>query len=225
MFRHYLITAARNIVRHKLYSFINIAGLALGLACAIFVILFIRDETSYDKWVPDSTRLYRLETTSRVPGRSAVDDARVPFPVPAAMQEEIPEVATTTRLIREAMTLTVGDRQFLEGVDVVDPNFLQVVRLPLVSGDPATVFMQPESLVLSEDTARKFFGNANPLGQSVTVAKANCDKSDGACESAPIVLRVTGVLRNLPTNSQLVAEVLMPNTSVADRVSQEQKQN
>ena len=225
MFRNYLITAARNIVRHKLYSFINIAGLALGLASAIFVILFIRDETSYDKWVPDSTRLYRLETTSRVPGRTAVDDARVPFPVSAAMQEEIPEVAATTRVIREGITVTVGGRQFPEGVDVVDANFLQVVRLPLVSGDPATVLMQPESLVLSEDTARKFFGNANPLGQSVTVAKASCDKPDGACESTQIALKVTGVLRNLPSNSQLVADVLMPNTSVADTVTQEQKQN
>ncbi|MHB8812759.1 MAG: ABC transporter permease [Steroidobacteraceae bacterium] len=225
MFRHYLITAARNIVRHKLYSFINIAGLALGLSCAIFVILFVRDQTSYDKWVPDSTRLYRLETTSHVPGRPAVDDARVPFPVPAAMQEEIPEVAAATRLIREAITLTVGNRQFLEGVDVVDPNFLQVVRLPLVSGDPATVLTQPESLVLSEGTARKFFGNENPLGQTVTVARANCDKSDRACENAAIELKVTGVLRNLSTNSQLVADVLMPNTSVADRVSQQDKQN
>ena len=225
MIRHYLITGLRNLAQQKLYSFINIAGLALGLACAIFVILFIRDETSYDKWVPDSTRLYRLETTSHVPGRSAVDNATVPFAVAAAMQEEIPEVAAATRLGGEAITLTVGNRQFLEGVDVVDPNFLQVVRLPLVSGDPATVLMQPESLVLSEDTARKFFGNANPLGQTVTVTKASCDKSDGACESAPIVLKVTGVLRNLPTNSQLVADVVMPNTSVADRVSQEQKQN
>jgi putative ABC transport system permease protein len=225
MFRHYLITAARNIVRHKLYSFINIAGLALGLACAIFVILFIRDETSYDKWVPDSARLYRLETTSHVPGRSAVDDARAPFPVPAAMQEEIPQVTAATRLILEGITLTVGNRQFPEAVDVVDPNFLQVVRLPMVSGDPATVLMQPESLVLSENTAKKYFGNANPLGQTVTVAKANCDKSDGTCESGPIVLKVTGVLRNLPSNSQLVADVVMPNTSVADRVTQEEKQN
>ncbi len=225
LFRHYLVTALRNLAKHKLYSFINIAGLALGLACAIFVILFIRDETSYDKWVPDSARLYRLELTEHVPGRSAMDMVSVPFSVPAAMQEEIPEVAAATRLIREGITLTVGDRQFLEGVDVVDSNFLQVVRLPLVSGDPATVLTQPESLVLSEDTARKFFGNANPLGQTVTVAKANCDKSDGPCESGPIVLKVTGVLRNLPTNSQLVADVLMPNTSVADRVSQQEKQN
>jgi len=146
VFRNYLITALRNLTQHKLYSFINIGGLALGLACAIFIILFIRDETSYDKWMPDSTQLYRLETTSHVPGRSAVDDARTPFPVPAAMREEIPEVAAATRLIREGITLTVGNRQFPEGVDVVDPNFLQVVRLPLVSGDPATVLMQPEFL-------------------------------------------------------------------------------
>jgi len=225
LFWHYFVTALRNLAKHRLYSFINIAGLALGLACAIFIILFIRDETSYDKWVPYSARLYRLETTSHVPGRPPVDDARNPFPVPAAMREEIPEVAAATRLTREGITLTVGNRQFLEAVDVVDPNFLQVVRLPLVAGNPATVLLQPESLVLSEDTARKFFGNANPLGQTVTVAKAKCDESQETCESGTILLKVTGVLRNLPANSQLVADVLMPNTSVADRVTQEEKQN
>lgn len=226
MFRNYLTIALRNIAKHKLYSFINIAGLTLGLTCAIFIILFIRDETSYDKWVPDSTRLYRLELTSHVPGRSASDNASVPFPVAAAMREEIPEVAAATRLTREAMTLTVGNRHFLEGVDVVDPNFLQVVRLPMVSGDPATVLMRPESLVLSEDTAKKYFGNEDPIGQTVTVTKANCDGTGVvACQDATIALNVTGVLRNLPANSQLVADVVMPNTSVADRVSQQQKQN
>lgn len=222
---HYFVVALRNLARHRLYSFINIAGLALGLACAIFVILFIRDETSYDKWVPDSGGLYRLEQTSHVPGRSPVDNATVPFLVPAAMQQEIPEVTAATRLRPEGITMTVGNRQFFEVVDVVDPDFLQVVRLPLVSGDPATVLMQPESLVLSEDTARKFFGTANPLGQTVTVARANCDKANGACGSGAIVLKVTGVLRNLPTNSQLVADVLMPDNSIADRVSLQQKQN
>ena len=74
------------------------------LVCAIFVILFIRDETSYDKWVPDSARLYRLELTSRVPGRPAMDNATVPFPVAAAMQEEIPEVAATTRLLLPSLS-------------------------------------------------------------------------------------------------------------------------
>lgn len=222
---HYFVMALRNLARHRLYSFINVAGLSLGLACAIFVMLFIRDETSYDKWVPGSTRLYKLEQTVRLPGSPVVENATVPFALPAVMKEEIPEVTAATRLIREGMTITVGNRQFPEAVDVVDPNFLQVVRLPLVSGDPAAALARPESLVLSEDTARKFFGTANPLGQSVTVASAKCDKSDDACESSPIELKVTGVMRNVPTNSQLVADVLMPNTSVADRVSQEQKQD
>ena len=226
MFRNYLTIALRNIAKHKLYSFINIAGLALGLACVVFVILFIRDETSYDKWVPNSNRLYKLETLTHVPGRPPTDSAAVPFPVPAAMRDEIPEVTAATRLIREYMTMTVANRQFLQGLDVVDPNFLQVVRLPLVAGDPATVLMQPESLVLSQDTARKFFGDANPLGQTVTVTKANCDGTDvAACQGATITLKVTGVLRNLPANSQLVADVLMPNTSIADRESQQRKED
>ena len=226
MFRNYLTIALRNIAKHKLYSFINIAGLALGLACVIFVILFIRDETSYDQWVPNSSRLYKLETLTHVPGRPPTDSAAVPFPVPGAMKDEIPEVTAATRLIREYMTMTVANRQFLQGVDVVDSNFLQVVRLPLVAGDPATVLMQPESLVLSEDTARKFFGDANPLGQTVTVAKANCDGTDvAACQGATITLKVTGVLRNLPTNSQLVADVVMPNSSIADRENQQRKED
>ena len=226
MFRNYLTVALRNIVNHKLYSFINIAGLALGLACVVLVMLFIRYETSYDKWLPDSSRLYRLETTTHLAGRPAVTSAAVPFPITAAMREEIPEVVAATRLHDEAMTLIVGNRQFLQGVDVVDSNFLQVVRLPLVSGDPATALTQPESLVLSEDTARKFFGDMNPIGQTVTVAKPNCSGTDVAtCLGETIALKVTGVLRNLPTNSHLVADAVIPNTSIADRESQQQKED
>src|SRR5215475_4144380 len=114
MFRNYLTVALRNIVNHKLYSFINIAGLALGLACVILVILFIRYETSFDKWLPDSSRLYRLETTTHLKGRPAVTSAAVPFPIPAAMREEIPAIVAATRLHGENMTLMVGDRRFLQ---------------------------------------------------------------------------------------------------------------
>src|SRR5882672_2402460 len=75
MFRNYLVAALRNIVRHKLYSFINIAGLAVGLACVIFIILFIRDEISYDKWIPGSENLYRVENTINEPGHDPTDSA------------------------------------------------------------------------------------------------------------------------------------------------------
>ena len=224
MFRNYVVTAVRNLVRHKLYSFINIASLALGLACAIFIIFFIRDETSADKWVPGSARLYRVDMTAHLPGRPPINTAQTSFPVPALMQERIPEVTAATRLRRLPITLTVGNRQFFETVDSVDPNFFQVVRLPLVLGDPAKVLSQPASLVVSEDTARKLFGDMNPLGRTVGVNRTDCAPADAACRRNPIAMKVTGVLRNLPTTSQLVADVVMPNNSVADPYSRWAKQ-
>src|ERR1700761_8915255 len=133
MFRNYLVAALRNVVRHKLYSFINIAGLGLGLACAIFIILFVRDELSYDRWIPGSGGLYRLEETIQVPGRGPLQLAVTSFPMAAAMRDEIPGVTGMTRLWQEPMTLTAGDRQFREAVNVVEPNFFQIIKLPLVA--------------------------------------------------------------------------------------------
>src|ERR1700760_2309509 len=115
MFRNYLVTALRAMARHKLYSFINIAGLAVGLTCAILIILFVRDELSYDKWIPGSANLWRVEVTYHVPGRSdPIISAQTSMPVPVAMREQIPEVRSATRLAREDLTLMAGDRQFLE---------------------------------------------------------------------------------------------------------------
>src|ERR1700679_2962512 len=127
LFRHYLVTALRNLVKHKLYSFINIAGLSVGLACAIFIALFLRDELSYDKWIPDSANLYRVELTFHMRGRPPWSVASAPFPLLRAMQDRIPEVKATTHLVPEPKTVTVGDRQFVETVAVVDPNFFQVI--------------------------------------------------------------------------------------------------
>src|SRR4051812_10276532 len=149
MFRNYLIVALRNLVRHKLYSVINIGGLAVGLACAILIILFVRDELSYDKWIPGSENLWRAEVTYHVPGRSdPIVTAQSPIPIPMAMRDQLPEVTGATRLVREGMTLTAGDRQFSQNIGVVDPNFLQMIPLPLVKGDPRTVLSRPENLVI-----------------------------------------------------------------------------
>src|ERR1700748_3163241 len=110
MFHNYVVTALRNIARHKLHSFINIAGLAVGLACVIFVLLFIRDELSYDRWIAGTQNLYRIEKTSHLLGRAPLDMAQLPFPLTAAMHDAIPEVAATTRLAYTNMTLFAGDR-------------------------------------------------------------------------------------------------------------------
>jgi putative ABC transport system permease protein len=220
LFPHYFVTALRNLARHKLYSFINIAGLSVGLACAIFIILFVRHELSYDRWIPDSSTLYRVGVTVHLPGRAAMQSAQVPFPLLRAMQE-ISEVKSTTHVVPERMTATVGDRQFSETVAVVDPAFFQVIKLPLVEGDPARVLAQPESIVLSQSMARKFFGAADPLGKIVTVSAAEgwgCDAQDTTCLSAVHPLTVTGVLRDLPHNTQLAADLILPNSSQADEL-------
>jgi putative ABC transport system permease protein len=225
MFRNYLTIALRNFVRHKLYSAINIAGLAVGLACVIFVILFVRDELSYDMWIPDTQNLYQLELTIRVPDRAPWSVAVTPHPMPEAMREEIPGVTGMTRYYSENMTLVEGDRQFVEHVSVVDPGFFELIHLPLIIGNPDTVFHQPNSVVISQSAARKYFGDANPIGRTILTGRGNCTATDTACESATVSLKVTGILRDLPHNTQLVGDIFFPNTSIADRISQDTKQS
>lgn len=224
MIRNYLIIALRNIVRHKLYSFINIVGLAVGLSCVTFIILFVRDEMSYDKWLPGTQNLYQLELTLLAPGRPPQDFATVPYPMPAAMHDQIPEVTGFTRLSSEQMTITASGRQFVETAEVVEPNFFQIITLPFVLGDRARALMQPESVVLSQSMAKKYFGNADPIGKLITVSKPGCAVTDEICRAGTLSLVVTGVFRDLPHNSQLTADIIFPNTSSADRIGQTDKQ-
>ena len=140
MFHNYLVTALRNFSRHKLYSFINIAGLMIGLTCAIFIILFVRDELSYDRWIPGTENLYRVEVTFRAPGQPPFVWSVVPFPVPDTMLAQLPEVKAAAHLQHYDMTVTRDDRQFLEHVNVVSPNFFQIIKLPLAAGDRSALF-------------------------------------------------------------------------------------
>lgn len=226
MFHNYLITGLRNFARHKLYAFINLAGLTVGLTCAIFIILFVRDELSYDKWIHGTENLYRIEKTSYIPGREPFANARVPFLMPATMQGEIPEVRAMTRVNYNEMTLFAGDRQFRENVVEVDPNFFSIIKLPLVKGDAANVLGDPESLVLSERAARKYFGTDDAIGKMIRTT-ANCDSDDDVaeCRGRLIPLKITGIMRDIPHNSQLDGDVFMPNTSLADRVGQAARQS
>jgi len=220
MFQNYLITALRNFTRHKLYSFINIAGLTVGLTCAIFIILFVRDQLSYDRWIPGTENLYRVEMTVSLPGRPPELTAHTPFIVPQTMLEQIPEVTARTRLMPHSITVRVGNRQFPETIDAVDPNFLEVIKLPLVAGNPVTVFAQPESVVLSQTEARKYFGGGPALGKAITVSAEYCAATGENCQERQQLLTVTGILRDLPHNTQLAIDLLVSNTSKADPMSQ-----
>lgn len=227
MFRHYLIVALRHFRQHRLYSLINVAGLAVGLAAAILILLFVRDEISYDTWIPDTKNMYRVELTFHPPGRPPWRLAQAPFPIATAMRAEIPQVEAMTHVVPEDMTVSIGDRQFPETVTFVDRNFFQVIRLALVEGNPATVLSQPESVVLSERIARKYFGKADPIGRLVHVNQATgytCGLDDVACLNSAYPLTVTGVLRDLPHNTQLVVDLVVSNSSKADALRPEWKE-
>ncbi|HKQ09980.1 MAG TPA: ABC transporter permease [Rhizomicrobium sp.] len=223
MIGNYLTVALRNIARHKLYSFINIAGLAVGLACVIFIILFVRDELSFDKWLPGSDNLYRIDVTAQLPGTPRGDFSLAPFPLPALMKDHLPEVTAMTRLWPTRMTVQIGDRQFLEEVNEADANFFTVLGLPLVAGDPGQVLQRPESIVLSQSLARKYFGTADPVGRTVTVSRINCGVGKTSCPDALVSLRVTGVMRDVPYNTQFKIDAAIPHTSPADRIGEQGK--
>jgi putative ABC transport system permease protein len=223
MYRNYLITALRNIARHKLYSFISIAGLAVGLACVALIILFVRDELSYDKWVPGAGNLYRVEMTLRTPSRPPLAMAVVPFPMPEVMHNEIPGVTGMVRIVSSSITLTTGSRQFLENAMFVDPGFFKLIQLPLIAGDSETVFREPESIVLSQAAARKYFGSTSPIGRILTTNRSGCSNTDMACQNRTVSLKVTGVMADLPLNTQLAGDAFIPNTSIADRTPQDIK--
>lgn len=217
MLRHYLTVAARNLARHKLYSFINVLGLSVGLTCVIFVVLFARYELSYDKWIPGTENLYRVDSTLLMPGKAPLNLAGSPYPVGIAMRDQIPGVTGMTHISPETLTLTYGDRQFLETRgDFVDANFFALVHLPFVEGDPRSALSQPESVVLSESAAKKYFGGIDPMGRTLITAFEACPNNGPACEGKTVSLRVTGVVRDLPHDTQLTGSVFIPSTSQAN---------
>ncbi len=182
------------------------------------MVLFVRDELSYDKWIPDTRNVYRVELTINIPDRGPLPLAVTPYPMPAVMHDEIPGVTGMTRLYTWGVTLTSGDRQFSQLVDVVDPDFFRIIRLPLVRGSPGSVFQQPESVVLTESATKQYFGDTDPIGKTLTAAEGNCGSSAAACPQ--ISLRVTGVVHDLPHNTQLVGDAFIPATSLANPVSE-----
>src|SRR5579863_4167747 len=222
MLWHYLRMALRGFVRHKLYSFINVVGLSVALACAILILLFVRDQLSYDAWIPGTQNLYRLALTYHLPGNPPLRGSAAPFPVVTAMGERIPQVKQVLHVVPENMTVMAGDLKGHEMVTMVDPNFFRVLPIPLLRGDPALALSQPESVVVSASMARKYFGGADPMGKILRVSGKLidfCAPHDTSCYGVSHPLTVTGVMRDIPHETQLIADFIVPNGSRADEVT------
>jgi putative ABC transport system permease protein len=195
MFQNYITTALRNILKHKLYSAINIFGLAIGLMSCILILLFVQDEVSYDKWFPESEKVVRLHTGYFTPGR-------VPFETVASagrMAPAIKEFASDLvdkagRLVFIGPTITKDDKIFNESVTLADPEFLDIFNLPMIKGNSKTALSKPGDMIISENMAIKYFGSPDVLGETLVLCCVNAE---------PYPVKITGVMKNLPTNTHL----------------------
>ncbi|HEX8328834.1 MAG TPA: ABC transporter permease [Hymenobacter sp.] len=175
MLKNYFLVAYRNLVRHKGFSFLNIAGLALGLTACLLIGLFVYDELQFDKFVPNGDRIYRVyseRTTTETP------EALAPVPPMYAttMKQEFPEVEQTTRILMESSVdlLEVGDKKiYVENGLIADSTFFEIFPLDFKHGSAAHALDAPTSMVLAEDVAKSFFGNENPVGKEIKMNKTS----------------------------------------------------
>ena len=203
MLKSYLTVALRSLRRHRAYSFINIAGLAVGMACVLLIFLYVQDERSYDQYHAKKDRIYRLVTA--VDGASFDGVAKVPGAWGPATLEDLPGVEAMTRL-RFSSTVLVsrGDQRFYEGGGFyTDPAIFEVFSFTMQQGDPATALDDPNGIVLTESLAQKYFLDENPLGQALTF--------DNQQERT-----VTGVLADVPANSHFTFTFLLPTAAEPD---------
>ena len=211
MLRNYIKIAFRNLLRHKAFSFINVFGLSIGMACSILILLWVHDELNYDQFHTDAKYIYRL--TAELPQeniKAAVSSA----PIAPAIQSAIPEIESTVRLSMGGGLdfLQVEDRTFEETrMCFADSNLLQFFSFPLVKGDPATAMLLPEGVLITESMAKKYFGKEDPLGKIIRKNRAED-------------LTVTGVLADIPRNSHLQFDFIQPMTYLA-RTNRDLKEN
>jgi len=196
MIGNYIKVALRTIIRHKGYSFINIAGLSVGMTVCILIMLFVQFELSYDSFHENGDDLYMVASRLHLPQGSTIQDAQ-PGALAPTLEELFPEVVHAARAIELRQSIRYGENSFNELITITDPSMLEMFTFPLVEGDPATALADPHSIVLSARTAEKYFGGTDPLGQILRVD----DQVD---------FKVTGILADIPANSTLRADCVVP---------------
>lgn len=212
MFQNYLKSALRNIKRQKGYSLITLAGLTIGIACFVLIFLYVRYEFSYDRFHENAENIYRVivDTRETYMGKSQV--TVTPGPLATAMQEEFPEVLKATKVESERVVMKYGEHRFTENrIYYVDPAFLDIFNFPLLAGNPKTVLNKPNCFLVSQDMAEKYFGQENPVGQTIHV-----DKKD---------YQITGVLENIPGNTHFCFDFLASFSSLVELYGRDQVYN
>ena len=201
MFKNYLKIALRNLGKQKAHAFINIFGLAVGVACCLLIMLYVQHEWSYDRFHSDADRLYRAW------GREVYDEDEVffytitPIVLAPTLETTFPEVEATVRVNPFSDLVQRGDDSFTERIHMVDPNFFEVFDFPLQQGDPQTVLTNTNSIVLTPEIAGKYFGDDDPMGQTLAIHVNDAYQS----------FVVRGIAEAPPTHSSIQFEMLVPH--------------
>ncbi len=207
MFRNYFKIGLRNISRNKVSSIINIAGLAIGITCVIFILFYVQDELKYDRFFKSADRIYQVNIEGNMGGQEYLSGTTPP-PAGAALVNTFPEIETYTRffnasdeVVRSEENKQVENYFTEKNVHGVDSNFLQVFNYRLLQGNEATCLLQPNSVVITEQIAKKYFGNSNAMGR---VLLFDDDRKP---------FTVTAVMQNIPSQSSLQFDMLRPIAS------------
>jgi len=196
MIRNYLKIALRNIKRHATYSILNIIGLAIGMASAILILLWVQDEWSYDRHFENADELYRVIENQNLSGGGSSMIVPTPGALAPALKEEYPEIIRSVRFCPNPLTLKKGDEFIEEKVTSVDKDFLKMFNIKFVRGDINTALNDPHNIVITEETAKKYFGDEEALGKTLA--------------SRGYMVTVTGVVKSMPHNSHIQFNFLVP---------------
>ncbi|MCP4725879.1 MAG: FtsX-like permease family protein [bacterium] len=203
MFKNYIKIALRNIRRNKVLSSINILGMSLGIACCLLIFLIIQDDRSFDKFNENFDNIYITKTERFTEGRS-YSYPYTPAPLAEAMVEEIPDIINTARLNRRGRSVVrYNDKMYYEdGICHADPSILEIFTLPLLSGNPASALSQPHSAIIDEKSAEKYFGDDDPVGETVFIENLGD-------------YIISGVMKNIPLESSIQFNILLPIDRIA----------
>jgi putative ABC transport system permease protein len=217
MIKNYFKVAIRNLRSNKLLSFVNIAGLAIGLACVMLIMLFVKDEWSFDKFHKNGQDIYRLVQTSTDTVGNERRSGNSGMPHGPVFAAEVPEIEDYCRIKGWDMTTKKGKEGVMSTVLFADPSVFKIFTFDIVKGNETAMLKGRNSVVMTEKAAKKYFGNENPLGKTVEIE---------VDEGFDLFL-VTGVVKAMPLNSSLQFDMLIPfdrqipgNISAAEMNSQ-----
>ena len=204
MLKNYFTIAFRSLLRHKAFSFINIMGLAVGIASCFLIFLYVHFETSYDNFNTKADRIYRIVADVKTPSETITTQGITSAPIAVNVKRDFPEVEDAVRVTYDDGGYLIHKNDLViqeKKIVLADSTLFNVFDFPLISGNKNTALKEPMSIVISQTAAKKYFGSTNPLGQNLLLTGALINST------------ITGVMKDIPENSQIKADMFISMSS------------